>query len=148
LAAVQTAPATEAQRRPDNTVAAPAVATPLIAAKPAPKATDERSKLDPTAAQAEAVKAAAARAVAAKATAEAAARAAAARKDADEKRRREEAERSVQLAEEQRKRDEEARRIALAQAEQNRIAAEQAAAARIFTDIATAVIGSRPNNRR
>ena len=78
----------------------------------------------------------------------AAARAAAASKDADEKRRREEAERSTQLAEEQRKRNEEARKIALEQAEKNRIAAEQADAAKMFTDIATAVIGSRQNNRR
>jgi hypothetical protein len=149
LAAVQAPLATEAQRRPDNTVATPAVATPTIAAKPVPKAADEPSKLDPTAAQAEAAKFAAAKAVAAKAASEAAAaRAAAARKDADEKRRREEAERSAQLAEEQRKRDEEARRIALEQAEKNRLAAEQAAAAKIFTDFASAVIGSRQINRR
>jgi flagellar biosynthesis GTPase FlhF len=149
LAAVQAPPATEAQRRPDNTAA-----TTLVAAKPALKAADEPSKLDPTAAEAEAAKAAsakaaAAKAVAAKAAAEAAAaRAAAARKDADERRRREEAERSGQLAEEQRKRDEAARQIALAQAEKNRIAAEQAAAAKVFTDIAAAVLGSRQNNRR
>lgn len=71
-----------------------------------------------------------------------------ARKDAEERRTREEAERSAQLAEEQRKRNEEARQIALAQAERNRIAAEQAAAAKIFTDIATAVIGTRQNHRR
>jgi flagellar biosynthesis GTPase FlhF len=149
LAAVQAPPATEAQRRPDNTAA-----TTLVAAKPALKAADEPSKLDPTVAEAEAAKAAsakaaAAKAVAAKAAAEAAAaRAAAARKDADERRRREEAERSGQLAEEQRKRDEAARQIALAQAEKNRIAAEQAAAAKVFTDIAAAVLGSRQNNRR
>jgi hypothetical protein len=142
LAAVQAPPATEAQRRLDNTAA-----TQLVAAKPALKAADEPSKVDPTADQAEAAKAAA-KAVAAKAATVAAARAAAARKDADERRRREEAERSTQLAEEQRKRDEEARRIALAQAEKNRIAAEQAAGAKIFTDIATAVLGSRQNNRR
>jgi flagellar biosynthesis GTPase FlhF len=154
LAAVQAPPATEAQRRPDNTPAAQPVA-----AKPTVKAADEPSKLDPTAAEAEAAKAAAAKAaaakaaaakaVAAKAAAEAAtARAAAARKDADERRSREEAERSAQLAEEQRKRDQEARRIALEQAEKNRIAAEQAAGAKMFADIATAVIGSRQNNRR
>ena len=154
LAAVQAPPATEAQRRPDNTPAAQPVA-----AKPTMKVADEPSKLDPTAAEAEAAKAAAAKAAAAKAAAAkavaakaaaeaAAARAAAASKDADEKRRREEAERSTQLAEEQRKRNEEARKIALAQAEKNRIAAEQAAAAKMFTDIATAVIGSRQNNRR
>ena len=154
VAAVQAPPATEAQRRPDNT---PAVQP--VAAKPTMKAADEPSKLDPTAAEAEAAKAAAAKAAAAKAAAAkavaakaaaeaAAARAAAASKDADEKRRREEAERSTQLAEEQRKRNEEARQIALAQAEKNRIAAEQAAAAKMFTDIATAVIGSRQNNRR
>ena len=154
LAAVQAPPATEAQRRPDNTPAAQPVA-----AKPTTKVADEPSKLDPTAAEAgaakaAAAKAAAAKAVAAKAVAEkaaaeaAAARAAAASKDADEKRRREEAERSTQLAEEQRKRNEEAKKIALEQAEKNRIAAEQAAAAKMFTDIATAVIGSRQNNRR
>ena len=154
LAAVQAPPATETQRRPDN----PPAAQP-VAAKPTPTAADEPSKLDTTAAEAEAAKAtaakaaaakaAAAKAVAAKAAAEAAAaRAAAASKDADEKRRREEAERSTQLAEEQRKRNEEARKIALEQAEKNRIAAEQAAAAKVFTDIATAVIGSRQNNRR
>ena len=154
LAAVQAPPATEAQRRPDNTPAAQ-----LVVAKPTVKAADEPSKLDTTAAEAEAAKAAAAKAAAAKAAAAkavaakaaaeaAAARAAAASKDADEKRRREEAERSTQLAEEQRKRNEEARKIALEQAEKNRIAAEQAAAAKMFTDIATAVIGSRQNNRR
>ena len=154
LAAVQAPPATEAQRRPDNTPAAQPVA-----AKPTTKVADEPSKLDPTVAEAEAAKAAAAKAAAAKAAAAkavaakaaaeaAAARAAAASKDADEKRRREEAERSTQLAEEQRKRNEEARKIALEQAEKNRIAAEQAAAAKMFTDIATAVIGSRQNNRR
>jgi hypothetical protein len=143
LAAVQAPPATEAQRRPDN-----AAATTLVATKPALKAADEPSKVDPTAAQAEAAKAAAAKALAAKAATVAAARAAAARKDADERRSREEAERSAQLAEEQRKRDQEARRIALEQAEKNRIAAEQAAGAKMFADIATAVIGSRQNNRR
>jgi flagellar biosynthesis GTPase FlhF len=151
LVAVQTPPAVETQRRADNTPA-----TPVAAAKPAPKAADEPSKVDPTAAaQAEAARAAAATAAAAKAAAAeaaaaraAAARAVAARKEADEKRRHEEAERAAQLAEEQRKRDDEARRFALEQAEKNRIAAEQAAAARMFTDIATAVIGSRQNNRR
>jgi len=154
LAVVQAPPATVAQRRPDNTAA-----TLHVAAKPTVKAADEPSKLDSTAAEAEAAKAAAAKAAASKAAAAkaatakaaaeaAAARAAAARKDADERRRREEAERSVQLAEEQRKRNEEARQIALEQAEKNRIAAEQAAAAKVFTDIATAVLGSRQNNRR
>jgi hypothetical protein len=159
LAAVQAPPVTEAQRRPDNTPAAQVVAT-----KPTLKAADEPSKLDPTAAEAEAAKAAAARAAAAKAAAAkaaaakavaekaaaeaAAARAAAASKEADEKRRREEADRSTQLAEEQHKRNEEARKIALERAEKNRIAAEQAAAAKMFTDIAAAVIGSRQNNRR
>ncbi|MEO8186499.1 MAG: hypothetical protein ABI580_03955, partial [Burkholderiaceae bacterium] len=140
LAAVQAPPGTEAQRRPDNTPA-----TQPVAAKPTTKVADEPSKLDPTAAEAEAAKAAAAKAVAAKAVA---AKAAAASKDADEKRRREEAERSTQLAEEQRKRNEEARKIALEQAEKNRIAAEQAAAAKMFTDIATAFIGGRQSNRR
>jgi TIR domain len=146
LAAVQAPPATEAQRRPDNTAA-----TLHVAAKPTVKAADEPSKLDSTAAEAEAAKAAAAKAAAAKAVAAkavAARAAAAAKKDADERRRREEAERSVQLAEEQRKRNEEARQIALEQAEKNRIAAEQAAAAKVFTDIATAVLGSRQSNRR
>lgn len=149
LAAVQAPPATEKQRGPDNTTAPP-----LVAAKPSLKAADEPDELDPTAAQADAAKAVAAKAAAARAAAEAAAakaaaaRAAAARRDADEVRRREEVERSAQRAEEQRKRDEEDRRIALEQAEKRRIAAEQAAAARMFTDIATAVIGSRQNNRR
>ena len=149
LAVVQAPPATEKQRGPDNTTAPT-----LAAAKPLLKAADEPDKLDPTAAQAEAAKAVAAKAAAARAAAEAAAaraatsKAAAARKDADEVRRREEVERSAQRAEEQRKRDEEDRRIALEQAEKRRIAAEQAAAARMFTDIATAVIGSRQNNRR
>jgi hypothetical protein len=135
-----------AQDRPlaaAQAVAAPAVAASAIAATPAPKAAAESGKLDPTAAQAEAAKAAAA-----KAAAEGAARAAAARRAAEERRRREEAERSAQLAEEQRRRDEEARRIALEQAEKNRIAAEQAAAARVFVDIANAVIGGKQNYRR
>jgi len=142
LAAAQAVPGPEAQRRPENTVAAPTVASSAIAATPAPKAAAESGKLDPTAAQAEAAKAAAA-----KAAAEGAARAAAARRAAEE-RRRQEAERSAQLAEEQRRRDEEARRIALEQAEKNRIAAEQAAAARVFVDIANAVIGGKQNHRR
>jgi DNA primase len=154
LAAVQMPPATETQRRPENTAATPAVATPTIAAKPTLTPADEPSKLDPTATQEEAAKAAAAKALAARTAAEAAtaraaaARAAAARKDAEEKRRRDEAERSAQLAEEQRKRDEENRRIALEQAEKNRLAAEQAAGAKIFAEFATAIIGSRQNNRR
>ena len=80
--------------------------------------------------------------------AKAAARAAAVRKEANDRRRREEAARAVQLAEEQRKRDEEARRVALEQAEKDRIAAEKAAGARIFAEIATAAIGTRQNNRR
>ena len=142
LAAAQTVPRPEAQRRPENTVAAATVATSAIAATPAPKAAAESGKLDPTAAQAEAAKAAAA-----KAAAEATARAAAARRAAEEKRR-QEAERSAQLAEEQRRRDEEARRIALEQAEKDRIAAEQAAAARVFVDFANAVIGGRQSYRR
>jgi len=138
-AAVQTPPVTAAQRGPED-----AVAMPLVVAKPAPKAANEPAKVDPAAAQAETAKFAAAKAAADAA----AARAAAARKVAEERRRRAEAERSAQLAEEQRKRDEEARRIALEQAEKDRLAAEQASAARIFTDIATAVIGSRQNKRR
>jgi TIR domain len=142
LAAAQAVPGPEAQRRPENTVAGPTVATSAIAATPAPKAAAESGRLDPTAAQAEAAKIAAA-----KAAAESAARAAAARRAAEEKRR-QEAERSAQLAEEQRRRDEEARRIALEQAEKNRIAAEQAAAARVFVDIANAVIGGKQNYRR
>jgi len=95
-----------------------------------------------------------------------AAKAAAARKEADDKRRREDAERAAQLAEEQRKRDEERmaleqsekkriaaeqaekQRLAAEQAEKQRIAAEQAAGAKIFAEFATAVIGSRQNNRR
>ena len=146
LAVAPTPPATQPQRRPEHTA-------PLVVAKLAPEA-DEPGKLDPAAAQAEAAKAAAAKAAAVKAAAEAAAaraasaRAAAARKVADEVRRREEIERSTQLAEEQRKRDDDARRIAHAKAEQQRIAAEQAAAARMFTEIATAVLGSRQHNRR
>ena len=144
LAAAQTSPATETQRRSDNITAAP-----LVAAKPSVKPADEPDKLDPAAAQAEAAKAVAAKAAAARAATEAAAaraasaRAAAARKDAEEARRREELERSAQRAEEQRKRDEEDRRIAQEQAERQRLAAEQAAAARMFADIAAAVIGSR-----
>ncbi|MGZ9075381.1 MAG: toll/interleukin-1 receptor domain-containing protein [Burkholderiaceae bacterium] len=147
LAVTPTPPATQPQRRPEHTA-------PLVVAKLPLEAADEPGKLDPAAAQAEAAKAAAAKAAAARAAAEAAAaraasaRAAAARKDADEVRRREEIERSTQLAEEQRKRDDDARRIAQAKAEQQRIAAEQAAAARMFTDIATAVLGSRQHNRR
>jgi flagellar biosynthesis GTPase FlhF len=161
LAAVQTPPATAAAQRTPNSAA---VTQPVIP-KPPLKVADEPHKLDPTAAQIEAAKAAAekaaaekaatekaaaaAKAAAARAAAEAAAkRSAMARKDAEERRTREEAERSAQLAEEQRKRNEEARQIALAQAERNRIAAEQAAAAKVFTDIATAVIGSRQNHRR
>ncbi len=156
LAAVQAPPKIAmAQRTPDSTAA-----TPPLVSKPALKVADEPHKLDATATQIEASKAAAEKAVAERAAAEkaaaakaaaakaAAARNAAARKDADERLKREEAERSAQLAEEQRKRNEEARQIALAQAEKNRIAAEQAAAAQVFRDIATAVIGSRQNNRR
>jgi colicin import membrane protein len=156
LAAVQAPPKTAvAQRTPDSTAV-----TPSVVSKPGLKVTDEPHKLDPAATQTEASKAAAEKAVADKAAGEkaaaakaaaaraAAARNAAARKDADERLKREEAERSAQLAEEQRKRNEEARQIALAQAEKNRIAAEQAAAAKVFSDIATAVIGSRQNNRR
>jgi hypothetical protein len=147
--AVAPAPAaTQTQRPPEHT------APPPVVAKVPPDAADETHKLDPAAAQAEAAKVAAAKAAVARAAGEAAAaraasaRAAAARKDADEARRRAEIERATQLAEEQRKRDDDARRIALAQAEQQRIAAEQAAAARMFTDIATAVLGSRQHNRR
>ena len=143
--AMQTPAVTEAQRRPDDPAAVPPlVAKPLVVAKPAPKAVDEPARIDPAAARAEAAKLAAAKAAANAA----AARAAAARKAAEESRRREEVERSAQLAEEQRKREEAARRIAQEQAEKDRLAAEQASAARIFTDIATAVIGSRQNNRR
>ena len=157
VAAAPIPSAKPAQHTTDNTPA-----TSSAAVKPTPKAADEPNKFDATATQTEeASKAAAAKEAAAKA---AAARNAAARKEAEERRkreetqrstqlaeerrRREEAERSAQLAEEQRKRDEQARQIAQAQAEKNRIAAEQAAAAKMFTDIATAVIGSRQNNRR
>ena len=156
LAAVQAPPKIAmAQRTRDGTAA-----TPPVVSKPALKVADEPYKLDATATQIEVPHAAAEKAVAEKALAEkaaaakaaaaraAAARNAAARKDADERLKREEAERSAQLAEEQRKRNEEARQIALAQAEKNRIAAEQAAAANMLRDIATAVIGSRQNNRR
>ncbi len=144
LAAVQTPPATGTQRRPDDTAA-----TEPVAVKLAPKAAAEPDKLEPAVAQAEGAKAVAAKAAADTAAARAvAARAAAARKNADEARRREAVERSAQWAEEQRKRDEDARRVAQEQAEKQRIAAEQAAAARMFTDIATAVLGSRQNNRR
>jgi hypothetical protein len=122
----------------------------------AEKAAAEKAAAEKAAAEkAAAAKAAAARAAAARnvearnaEARNAEARNAEARKNADERLKREEAERSAQLAEEQRKRNEEARQIALAQAEKNRIAAEQAAAAKIFSDIATAVIGSRQNNRR
>jgi flagellar biosynthesis GTPase FlhF len=153
LVAVHTPPAIEMQRRPDNIVA-----TPPAVAKPAPKPVDEPGELDAAAAQAEAakaaaakaaaVKAAAAKAAAAKAASEAAARAEAARKDAEDRHRRDEADRAAQLAEEQRKRDQEARRIAQEQAEKNRIAAEQAAGAKLFAEFATAIIGSKQNNRR
>jgi flagellar biosynthesis GTPase FlhF len=145
----QIPPVIEAQRRPANTAV-----TQLAAAKPASKVADEPVELDPAAAQAEfakaaaakaaAAKAAAAKAAAAKASSEAAARAEAARRDAEEQRRREDAERAVQLAEEQRRRDEAARK----QAEKDRIAAEQAAGAKIFAEFATAIIGSKQNNRR
>ncbi len=144
LAAVQTAPAAETQRRADDTAA-----TALVAVTPAPKAAAELDKVDPAAAQAEAAKAVAAKAAAARAATEASAaraasaRAAAARREAEEARRREELERSAQRAEEQRKRDEEDRRIAQEQAERKRLAAEQAAAARMLAEIAAAVIGSR-----
>lgn len=139
VAAVQTPPVTAAPRSADD-----AAEMPLAVTKPALKAANEPARIDPPAVQAEAAKFAAAKAAADAA----AARAAAARKVAEERRRREEAERASQLAEERRKRDEEGRRIALEQAEKERLAAEQASAARLFTDIATAVIGSRQNNRR
>jgi flagellar biosynthesis GTPase FlhF len=152
-AAGQIPPAIEAQRRPFNTAV-----TQLATAKPTAKIADEPAEFDPTAAQAEAAKAAAAKAAAAraaaakaaaaKASAEAAARAEAARRDAEEQRRREDAERAMQLAEEQRRRDQEARRIAQEQAEKNKIAAEQAAGAKLFAEFATAIIGSKQNNRR
>jgi TIR domain len=147
--AMQTALAIESQRKPDKI---PAVQ--LAAAKPTPKIADEPVEFDPTAAQTEAAKAAAAKAAAAKAAAaraaaaktstEAAARAETARRDAEEMRKREDAERTAQLAEDQRRRNEVARQ----QAEKDRIAAEQAAGAKIFAEFATAVIGSRQNNRR
>ncbi|HJW51895.1 MAG TPA: TIR domain-containing protein [Burkholderiaceae bacterium] len=140
-----------------------------VAAKPAPKPADAQpSEPDPGAEQAKAEQAKAAQAMAeqAKIVKAAAAKAAAARKEADDKRRREDAERAAQLAEEQRKRDEERmaleqsekkriaaeqaekQRLAAEQAEKQRIAAEQAAGAKIFAEFATAVIGSRQNNRR
>lgn len=144
LVALQAPPVVEARRRPDDTAA-----TPPVAAQPLPKAAEEPGRLDPTPAQVEAAKAAAAKAAAeATAAKAAAARAAAARREAEEKRKREEAERSAQLAEEQRKRAEEERRLALEQAEKKRIAEEQAAGAKLFGEIATAIIGSRQNNRR
>ncbi len=141
------------------------VAAPLTgAAKPAPTpAAVQPSEPDPAAEQAKAEQAKAEQARAAKA---AAAKVATARKEADDKRRREDAERAAQLAEEQRKRDEERmaleqsekkriaaeqaekQRLAAEQAEKQRIASEQAAGAKIFAEFATAVIGSRQNNRR
>jgi hypothetical protein len=144
FAAVQKPTNTSEQRGPDATVAAPPVV-----AKPAPIPADVPVKAEPTAAQVEAAKAAAAKVAADAAAAKAAAaRAAAARKEAEETRRREEAERLAQLAEEQRKRDEETRRRALEQAEKDRLAAEQAAAAKAFMGIAEAIIGGRQNKRR
>jgi hypothetical protein len=47
------------------------------------------------------------------------------------------------LAEEQRKRDEEAKQIAMKHTEKDRIAAEHADAAKVFTDIAASIAGSR-----
>jgi hypothetical protein len=146
------APQTTGSQRGADTTAAP----PLVAAKPAPNpAVAQPSEPDPAAEQAKAEQAKAEQAKAAKV---AAAKAAAARKEADDKRKREEVERAAQLAEEQRKRDEDAKRMALEQAEKKRIAAEQAekqriaaeqaAGAKIFAEFATAVIGSRQNNRR
>lgn len=154
VAAVQAVPAIEEQRVAGNTAA-----TPPVAVRPEPAATAEPSKHDAAAAQAEAARAAAEKAAAEAAAARAAAartaaaraaaeRATAARREAEERRRREETERLAQLAEEQRKRDEEARKIALERAEKERLAAEQAAAARIFADFAAAVIGGRQNQRR
>ena len=138
LAAAQTPTVSQTQRRHENTPA------PRVVAKVPLAATAEPDKRDSATAQAEAAKAAAeAAAVRAAST-----RAAAARKNADEARRRAEIERLTQWAEEQRKGDEDARRVAQAQAEQQRIAAEQAAAARMFTDFATAVLGSSQHNRR
>ena len=132
LAQADTPKAAERQSGPDIK-AAPPVSKPVL------KTTDETEKFDPTAARAEAAKTDAAKA--------AAARAAAAKKAA-EQRKREEIERAAMLAEEQRKLDEQSRRIAQEQAEKNRIAAEQAAAAQMFVDIAAAVLGSRQTTRR
>jgi hypothetical protein len=136
VAAVQSSPVAEV-RGP-----ASAIAAPPAAARPPVK--DESGKFESMPVQIDAAKAAAAQASAARA---AVARAAA-RKAAEEQRQREAAERSAQLAEEQRKRDEETRRIAQEQAEKSQVAAEQAAGAKIFTDIATSIISNRQNNRR
>jgi len=159
------APQVGAQRGPDSTVVPP-----LIAARTAPNLAGlQPSVPDPAAEQAKAEQAKAEQAKADQAKADqekaakvaaarAAAAAAAARRDADERRRREDVERTAQLAAEQLKRDEEAKRVALEQAEKKRLAAEQAekeriaseqaAGAKIFAEFATAVIGSRQNNRR
>ncbi len=149
------APQTTGPQHGPNTAATPPLAAAKLAQNPAVALPSEP---DPAAEQAKAEQARAAKAAAAKA--------AAARKEADDKRRREDAERAAQLAEEQRKRDEERmaleqaekkriaaeqaekQRIAAEQAEKQRIAAEQAAGAKIFAEFATAVIGSRQNNRR
>jgi len=143
----------EPERKPVTSTAS------VVTAKPTPVATVE-PKPEPTpaqvaAAKAVAMEAAAARAAAAKAAAaraEAArlevARLEAARRAADEQFKREEAERAAQRADDQRKRDEEARRLASEQAARDKLAAEQAAGAKMFVDIASAIIGSRQGNRR
>lgn len=146
--------------RPQTVVQAPPIvqpvrgpviadAAPPSSAKSASIAADESSNRGPTpdqvAAKAAAAEAASRRAAAARAAAE---RAAATRQAAEDQRKREEAERATQLAEEQRKRDEEARKLALQTAEKDRLASEQAAGARMFADIATALIAGRQNNRR
>lgn len=131
--AVQTA-RLDTQRQPEPVVPPPAAAV----IPPQPKVTDESAKAAAATAQAEAAKVAAAKA----------ARAAAARKEAEDQRRREDAALAAQRAEEQRKRDEDARKVAQQQAEKDRQAAEQAAAARVFTEFASAIIGSRQGQRR
>ncbi|HTN50686.1 MAG TPA: TIR domain-containing protein [Burkholderiaceae bacterium] len=139
----------------DNPTIASAPTAPVMPIAPVvPKPADDPVKIAQATAEADAAKAAAARA--------AAARAAAARRDAEEQRRRDDAVRAARAeeqqrrdeaertarAEERRKHDEETRRLAQEQAEKERAAAEQAAAAKVFTEFAAAVIGSRAANRR
>lgn len=147
----------EPARGPSSAAPSPLTAQPTVIA------TVEPVKTGPTPAQLAAAKEAAAEAAAAKAAAAkaaaardeaarlelarvAAARAETVQRAADEQRKREEAERA-QRAEDQRRRDEEARRLASEQAARDKLAAEQAAGAKLFLDIATTIIGSRQGNR-